>query len=140
MCLYKCGYTFNLTFTIINRRLDFIFMYIKFIVNPQFNIGDRKVTEGGTLAVRLSAEALTDPLFLTPGLDTSGYIEADVILEQGTTQPFALFGMLTAHTCLIHEVIHLYTYLQELTTSIVTMPQAQYLLCVLLLAKPIQPK
>ena len=76
-------------------------------VNLTFTIGDRKVTEGETLAVRLSAEALTHPLLLTPGLDTSGYIEVDVILEQGTTQPFAQFSMLTAHTCLIHEVIHL---------------------------------
>ena len=91
-------------------------MHIKFVVNPQFNIGDRKVMEGGTLAVRLSAEALTDPLLLTPGLDTSGFIEADVISENGPTQPFAQLGMLTAHTCLIHEVTHLYTYLQELTT------------------------
>ena len=104
---FALPYAVNLIFKIINSRLDFILMRIKFIVSPQFNIGDRKVTVGGTLAVRLSAEALTDPLLLTPGLDTSGYIEVDVTVEQGTTEPFALLGMLTAHTCLFHEVIHL---------------------------------
>ena len=114
-------------------------MHIKFVVNPQFNIGDRKVTEGGCLAVRLSAEAFTNPLLLNPRFDKLK-CEVDVILENGTTEPFALYGMSTACICLIHEVIHLYAYLQELTTSFVTMPQAQYLLCVLLFAKPIQLK
>ena len=74
-------------------------MQTKFVVIPEFNIGGTE----GTLTVRISAEALTDPLLLTPGLDTSGFIEADVILEQGTFKPFAQLGMLTAHTCLIHD-------------------------------------
>ena len=78
---------------------------IEFVVDPQFNIGDREVEEGGSLVVRLSAEAMTDRFLLTPSLDTSGYIEVDLILEQGTTEPFAQFGMLTAHTRLIHESI-----------------------------------
>ena len=89
----------NLTFTLNNSTSYFILILcisIEFVVDPHFNIGDRKVTEGGTLVVRLSADALTDRLFLTPGLDTSGFIEVDVILEQGTTEPFAQFGMLTA--------------------------------------------
>ena len=71
-------------------------MHIEFVVNPQFNIGDREIEEGETLVVRLSADALTDQRLLTTRLDTSGFIEADVILEQGTTEPFAQFGMLTA--------------------------------------------
>ena len=93
--------TVNLAFTINNSTSYFILIlciYIEFVVDPQFNIGDREVEEGGSLVVRLSADALTDRLLLTPGLDTSGFIEADVILEQGTTEPFAQFGMLTAHT------------------------------------------
>ena len=48
-----------------------------------------------------------DSLLLTPGLNTSGFIEVDLILEQSTIKPFAQFGMLTAHTRLIYEVIYL---------------------------------
>ena len=82
--------------------------YIEFVVDPQFNIGDREVEEGGSLVVRLSADALTDSLLLIPGLNTSGCIEVDLILEQGTTEPFAQFGMLNSRveglTCSYAEV------------------------------------
>ena len=86
----------SLTFT--KNNSTFNAYHIEFVVDPQFNIGNREVTEGGTLAVKLSADALTDSLLLTPGLNTSGFIEVDLILEQGTIEPFAQFGMLTANT------------------------------------------